>query len=142
MSDEQQQEAERRRRFGIPSAVDPRHLDPRKMMDPAAMEKLMRAQAIARAEAQAATTVAIATIISLVTSAFSFIAAFAWNTAMTDALKGLVTKKIGPFTLTPIEVEFVYAIIVTLIAVMVILIVNRFAGNIAKRSAIAAASAS
>ncbi len=141
MSDDQQrQEAEQRKHFGIPSGVDPRNLDPRRMMDTAAVEKLMKAQAIARAEAQAATTVVIATIVSLVTSAFSFIAALAWNDAIQALLNGLVSNKVGTFTLTPTEVKIVYAVAVTVIAIVVILIVNRFAGDLAKKSAIAAAS--
>ncbi len=138
MSDERQrQEAEQRRRFGMPQGVDPR-----RMMDAAAVEKVMKAQAIARAEAQAATTVIIATIVSLVTSAFSFIAALAWNDAIQTLLSGLTTNnKLGSLTLNPTEVKIVYALAVTIIAIVVILIVNRFAGDIAKKSAIAAASA-
>jgi uncharacterized protein DUF5654 len=136
MSDDvQRHEAEQRRRFGIPQGVDPR-----RMMDAAAMEKMLKAQAIARAEAQAATTVIIATIVSLVTSAFSFIAALAWNEAIQALLNGLVTDKVGSFTLSPTAVKIVYAIAVTFIAIVVILIVNRFAGDLAKKSAIAAAA--
>lgn len=135
--DQQRQEAERRRRFGVPNGVDPR-----RMMDAAAVEKLMKAQAVARAEAQAATTIVIATVVSLVTSAFSFIAALAWNDAIQSLLSGLTAGgKIGGFTLNPTEIKVVYALIVTLIAIVVTLLVNRFAGNFAKKSAIAAASA-
>lgn len=144
MSDEQQrQEAEHRRRLGVPPNVDLRNFDPRKAMDPNSLDKILRAQAIARAEAQAATTVIIATIVSLVTSAFSFVAALAWNTAIQDALK----QYLGPGTplakslhLDTVGIEAVYAVAVTLIAIIVILIVNRFAGDIAKKSAIALAS--
>ena len=137
MSDEQQhQEAERRRRFGVPNGVDPR-----RMMDAAAVEKLMKAQAVARAEAQAATTVVIATVVSLVTSAFSFIAALAWNDAIQAMLSGLTAgDSIGGFKLNQTEVKVVYALLVTLIAIIVTLLVNRFAGNLAKKSAIAAAT--
>jgi hypothetical protein len=144
MSDEQQrQEAEHRRRFGLPSGVDPRNFDPRRAMDPASLDKVLRAQAIARAEAQAATTVIIATIVSLVTSAFSFVAALAWNSAIQAALdkylgpNGPLTKTIGNH---PVAIKGIYALIVTFIAIVVILIVNRFAGNLAKKSAIALAS--
>jgi hypothetical protein len=144
MSDDQQRhEAEQRRRFGLPAGVDPRNFDPRRAMDPASLEKILRAQAIARAEAQAATTVIIATIVSLVTSAFSFVAALAWNTAIQAALdkylgpNGPLTKTIGNH---PVAVKGIYAAIVTIIAIVVILIVNRFAGSLAKKSAIAAAS--
>lgn len=136
MSDEQQQEAERRRRFGLPQGVDPR-----KVMDAAAMERLLKAQAVARAEAQAATTVVIATIVSLVTSAFSFIAALAWNNAIQAILNDMVNSSVlGTFKLSHTGVLIVYALAVTVIAIVVILIVNRFAGDLAKKSAIAAAS--
>lgn len=137
MSDDvQRHEAEQRRRFGIPQGVDPR-----RMMDAAAMEKVLKAQAIARAEAQAATTVIIATIVSLVTSAFSFVAALAWN----DAIQGLLKNSVGD-TVFGVKVgdtgkAFIYAIIVTLLAIIVTLVVNRFAGDIAKKSAVAAAAA-
>lgn len=142
MSDDQQrQEAEHRRRFGAPPNVDLRNFDPRKAMDPASLDKVLRAQAIARAEAQAATTVIIATIVSLVTSAFSFVAALAWNTAIQSALNAYVkTDSAMGKLLGPVGVQFFYALIVTLIAIIVILIVNRFAGDIAKKSAIALAS--
>lgn len=144
MSDEQQrQEAERRRRFGVPPGVDLHNFDPRKAMDQASLEKVLRAQAIARAEAQAATTVIIATIVSLVTSAFSFVAALAWN----DAIQAALNKEFGPsgplyasFGHHQVTIKMVYALIVTLIAIVVILIVNRFAGNLAKKSALALAS--
>ena len=101
MSDEQQRrDAEQRRRFGLPQGVDLHNFDPRKAMDLNSLDKILRAQAIARAEAQAATTVIIATIVSLVTSAFSFVAALAWNTAIQAALaqadvKGAVSRAAG-----------------------------------------------
>jgi Family of unknown function (DUF5654) len=135
--DQQRQEAERRRRFGVPNGVDPR-----KVMDAAAVEKLLKAQAVARAEAQAATTVVIATVVSLVTSAFSFIAAFAWNTAIQDLLSSSVGDTFFGFKVNATGKAFIYAILVTLIAIVVTLLVNRFAGNLAKKSAIAAASMS
>ncbi len=143
MSDDQQrQEAEHRRRFGPPN-VDLRNFDPRKAMDPASLDKILRAQAVARAEAQAATTVIIATIVSLVTSAFSFVAALAWNNAIQLALDTYVGTNSGlakQFHLDVVGVKVIYALIVTVIAIVVILIVNRFAGDIAKKSAIALAS--
>jgi uncharacterized protein DUF5654 len=141
MSDEQvQQEAERRRRLNMPHL--PNGVDPRRVMDAAAMEKLLRAQAIARAEAQAATTVVVATIVSLVTSAFSFIAALAWNTAISDLINDSVGSRYFGLNLTVTQKAVIYALIVTLIAIAVTLFINRFAGNLAKKSAIAAASAS
>lgn len=144
MSDEQERkEAEHRRRLGLPQGVDLRNFDPRKAMDPNSLDKILRAQAIARAEAQAATTVIIATIVSLVTSAFSFVAALAWNNAIQDALKAYVTPNSGLAKLLHLDkigIEVLYALIVTVIAILVILIVNRFAGDLAKRSAVALAS--
>jgi len=141
--DQQQQEAEHRRRLGLPPGVDLRNFDPRKAMDPNSLDKILRAQAIARAEAQAATTVVIATIVSLVTSAFSFVAALAWNNAIQDALNTYVGSNTGlarALHLNKVGIEALYAVIVTIIAIIVILIVNRFAGNIAKKSAFALAS--
>lgn len=140
MSDEQQQEAERRRRFNMPQM--PQGVDPRRMMDAAAMERLLKAQAIARAEAQAATTVVIATVVSLVTSAFSFIAALAWNTAISDLINDSVGSHYFGLNLSVTQKALIYALIVTLIAIVVTLFINRFAGNLARKSAIAAASAS
>ncbi len=142
MSDDQQrQEAEQRRRFGLPQGADLRNFDPRRAMDPNSLDKILRAQAIARAEAQAATTVIIATIVSLVTSAFSFVAALAWNDAIQTALNNYIkTDSALSKTIGPVGVKLFYALIVTVIAIIVILIVNRFAGNLAKKSAIALAS--
>lgn len=142
MSDDQQrQEAEQRRRFSMPQGMDPRNFDPRKVMDAAAVERMLKAQAIARAEAQAATTVVIATVVSLVTSAFSFVAALAWNAAVQDLLQNKVGDTFFGIKLDATGKAFIYAIIVTLLAIFVTLLVNRFAGNLAKKSAIAAASA-
>jgi hypothetical protein len=144
MSDEQERkEAERRRRVGMPQGVDLRNFDPRKAMDPNSLDKILRAQAVARAEAQAATTVIIATIVSLVTSAFSFVAALAWNTAIQDGLKATFTANSGivkVLHISGVGIEVLYAVIVTVIAIIVILIVNRFAGDLAKKSAVALAS--
>ena len=139
MSTDQESAEHQRRRMGLPPGVDPRNYDPRKLVDQASLEKIARAQAIARAEAQAATTVIIATIVSLVTSAFSFIAALAWNSAIQAILDGLFNRGIAGLHLTATEVKVIYAVIVTFIAIIVILIVNRFAGDLAKKSAIAAA---
>ncbi|MDE3229202.1 MAG: hypothetical protein KGO05_04925 [Chloroflexota bacterium] len=83
----------------------------------------------------------IATIVSLVTSAFSFVAALAWNDAIQSALNTYAKpdSAMGKL-LGPVGVKLFYAVIVTLIAIFVILIVNRFAGNLAKKSAVALAS--
>ena len=130
--------AESRRR-GI-AGIDPRNFDPRRALDPAAMERVARAQAVARAEAQAATTVVIATIVSLVTSAFGFVAALAWNTAIQALLNDLIITRYNLKTNTS-GVLVIYAIAVTLIAVVVVVITNRLASRIAKRSAINTAMA-
>ncbi len=127
---EEQQAAERRRR-GLPQALDPRNYDPRKAINQGTMEQVMRAQAVARAEAQAATTVVIATIVSLVTSAFGFVAALAWN----NAIQKILTSVTGLGQDTPLG-STVYALIATLVAVVVVFITSRFARNLAKKSAI------
>ena len=124
------QVVEQQHRRGVPSGVDPR-----RMMDSAAVEKLLHAQAVARAEAQAASTVVVATIVSLVTSAFSFVAALAWNSAIQELLKG-VQPSLMNYGVPTWATDMVYAIIVTIIAVIAVLIINRFARNIAKKSAI------
>lgn len=136
MSDEQAQEQQRRR--GIPAGLDPRNLDPRRALDPATYERMLHAQSVARAQATAATTVVIATMVSLVTSAFGFVAALAWNAAIQEILtenvsNGSLQKKLN---LTLGQTELIYAAIVTVIAVIVVVIINRFARGIAKNSVI------
>jgi len=54
------------------------------------------------------------TMISLATAAFGLIAALAWNTAITDLIKVFLPAGKG---LAP---EFIYAIVVTILAVVVI----------------------
>jgi len=82
--------AEQRRRLGVPQG-----LDPRRALDPASMERVMKAQAIARAQASAATTILIGTVVTLVTSAFSFVAALAWNDAINNAINDHLTLRLG-----------------------------------------------
>jgi hypothetical protein len=125
--------AESRRR-GL-AGIDPRNFDPRRALDPAAMERVARAQAVARAEAQAATTVVIATVVSLVTSAFGFVAALAWNTAIQALLNDLIVSRFGQ-TANSTGVLVLYAVVATLIAIIVVVLPNRFASRLAKRSAI------
>ena len=136
LQSETPQEAEQRKRTGI----DLRNYDPRKITDPAMRDRILHAQVIARAEAQAASTVLIATIVSLVTSAFTFVAALAWNTAIQELLNENISGRFANLKLSPGTVAAIYAVIVTIIAVIVVVIVNRFAGDLAKRSAIAAAT--
>jgi len=114
-------------------------LDPRRAVDPGAIERMIHAQVVARTQAQAATTVVLATIVSLITSAFSFVAALAWNTAIQQLLKENVTvqKGTGIFGITISEggVQAIYALIVTVIAVLVVLLLNRIAKRYANKSA-------
>lgn len=132
---EDSQAAERRRR-GLPPGIDPRNYDPRRMVDPATRERMARAQVAARAQAQAATTVTIATVVSLVTSAFTFVAGFAWNSAVQALFDQNAFSDVFGFRLSQAAQRFVYAIFVTLIAVVVVVMLNRFARRIAVKSAI------
>jgi len=67
----------------------------------------------------------IATMIALATAAFGVVAALAWNTAITDLIKAVWPGK-GATVIS----DFIYAIIITIIAVIVI--VNL--GNLAQRA--------
>lgn len=135
---EDPQAAERHRR-GLPPGLDPRTYDPRRAVDPAQMERVMHAQAVARAQAQAATTVTIATLVSLVTSAFSFVAALAWNDAIHQVLQQNVSGVLKGLQQPWLDIA--YAAVVTLIAVIVVTITNRVATRIARKSAIDATAA-
>lgn len=143
MSDEQSQEQQRRR--GIPAGIDPRNfdprnLDPRRALDPATYERMLHAQSVARAQATATSTVLIATMVSLVTSAFGFVAALAWNNAIQQIIAENIAsggfRHIFGFNLTPGQIALIYAAIVTVIAVVVVVVINRFARGIAKNSVI------
>ena len=68
----------------------------------------------------------VATMISLASAAFGVVAALAWNTAITTAF----TKWFGEASATKISVLFVYAVLVTLIGVIVIVSLGRLAGRI------------
>src|SRR5262249_560227 len=119
----------------LPPTLDPRNYDPRRALDPATMDKVARAQAVARAEAQAATTVVVATIVSLVTSAFGFVAALAWNSAIQAVLTQPIVTNFHLKAEDPI-VLVIYALAATLIAIVVVVATSRFARNLAKKSAI------
>jgi hypothetical protein len=113
-------------------------IDPRKAIDPATVERMVRAQVAARTQAQAATTVVLATIVSLITSAFSFVAALAWNSAIQQLLQENVSVN-GTFFGVKISkggIQAIYAVIVTIIAVIVVLILNRVARRYASKSAL------
>jgi hypothetical protein len=131
---EDQKAAEQRRRLGIPQGFDPR-----KAMDPAAMERMIRAQAVARAQAQAATTVVIGTIVTLVSSAFGFVAALAWNDAII-ALLGRALYYLHVSSVHIATIQVVRAIIFTIIAVIAVVVLQRIAGRWAKKAAISAAA--
>jgi len=61
-----------------------------------------------------------------ITGAFTFVAALAWNSAITDLINKYVKPGNNTFSL------FVYAIIVTTIAVIVISLMSRIAKKIKK----------
>jgi len=64
------------------------------------------------------------TILGLITTAFAFVAGLAWN----DAIQTLITEFVGKGSaLTSL---FVYAIIVTIIAVIVTVLLARFAAKL------------
>jgi uncharacterized protein DUF5654 len=115
-------------------------IDPRRAIDPATVERMIRAQVAARTQAQAATTVVLATIVSLITSAFSFVAALAWNTAIQQLLTENVKVNKGPsifgVSISEGGVQAIYAVIVTIIAVIVVVILNRIARRYASKSAL------
>jgi hypothetical protein len=136
MSDDQRAAEQQRRRMGLPQG-----LDPRKAMDPAAMERLVRAQAAARAQAQAATQVLVGTLVTLVTSAFGFVAAFAWADAIQQILEENISNGFLKGQRLPAgTVKLIYAFVVTLLAIVVTFLVNRIAGRMAKRSALDASA--
>jgi small-conductance mechanosensitive channel len=64
-----------------------------------------------------------ATVIALVTTAFGVVVALAWNTALSKALERLShgAQVIG---------LFIYAIVVTVLAVVTIIVLGRLAGRI------------
>ncbi len=131
--------AEQRRRMGLPPL--PQGFDPRRAIDPAAMERMMRAQAVARAQAQAATTVVIGTIVTLVSSAFGFVAALAWNDAINVTLNNFLQTQFGVDpTKQSSTISLLRAVIFTVIAIIAIFILQRVAGRWAKKAAITAAA--
>ena len=65
----------------------------------------------------------LATVISLVTTAFGVVVALAWNEALSRALAQLSKG-------AEIAGLFTYAVVVTLLAVMIILFLGRLAGRI------------
>jgi Family of unknown function (DUF5654) len=68
----------------------------------------------------------VATMISLASAAFGVVAALAWNTAITKAFEAAF----GAQSASTIGLLFTYAVVVTLIGVMVIVFLGRLAGRI------------
>ena len=68
----------------------------------------------------------LATMISLASAAFGVVAALAWNTAITKAFE----RAFGTQSASTISLLFVYAVVVTLIGVLVIVFLGRLAGRI------------
>lgn len=63
------------------------------------------------------------TILALITTAFAFVAGEAWNTA----IQGLIESIIGAGS--ALSSQFTYAIIVTIVAVIVTVLIARVAGR-------------
>lgn len=122
---------EHKRKLGLPPT-----LDPRKAMDQAALERVIRAQEQARAQAAAATTVVVGTVVTLVSSAFGFVAALAWN----DAIKALLTKMFPDLDGNGTKASIIRAVVFTLVAIVAIVILQRVAGRWAKKAAIGASA--
>jgi uncharacterized membrane protein len=70
-------------------------------------------------QGKSTTTLVIETIAGLMTAAFAFVAALAWNQAIQDAVKKYFSAGDG------LVGEFVYAIIITIIAVVAIIYIGR-----------------
>jgi uncharacterized membrane protein YjjP (DUF1212 family) len=68
----------------------------------------------------------VATMISLASAAFGVVAALAWNSAITTAF----TKWLGETSASKVGALFVYAVVVTVIGVIVIVTLGRLAGRI------------
>jgi hypothetical protein len=108
-------------------------------MDSAAVERVLKAQAAARAQAAASTTVFIGTIVTLISSALGLVAALAWNNAITVWVQDLAKGPLAGLAKSPI-LPLAQALLVTLIAVVAVVILNRIAGRYAKQNAFNAAN--
>ncbi|HEY1388178.1 MAG TPA: DUF5654 family protein, partial [Ktedonobacterales bacterium] len=71
------------------------------------------------------------------TAAFSFVAALAWNSAIQQLLAENINlkDKIFGISISKGGVQAIYAIIVTIIAVAVVVVLNRIAKRVANKSA-------
>jgi hypothetical protein len=70
-------------------------------------------------QGKSTTTLVLETIAGLMTAAFAFVAALAWNQAIQDAVKKYLSAGDG------LTGEFIYAIIITIIAVIAIIYIGR-----------------
>ena len=68
----------------------------------------------------------VATMISLASAAFGVVAALAWNAAITTAF----TKAFGEETAPKISALFIYAVVATVVGVLVIVLLGRLATRI------------
>ncbi len=68
----------------------------------------------------------VATMISLATAAFGFVAALAWNTAITEVF----TRAFGELSTAKISALFIYAVLVTVVGVVVIVLLGRLAARL------------
>ncbi len=68
----------------------------------------------------------VATMISLATAAFGFVAALAWNAAITEVF----TRAFGQLSTAKISALFIYAVVVTLVGVVVIVLLGRLAARL------------
>jgi hypothetical protein len=68
----------------------------------------------------------VATMISLASAAFGVVAALAWNAAITTWF----TKTFGVLSAAKVSALFIYAVVVTLVGVVVIVLLGRLAARI------------
>src|SRR5579871_2904985 len=125
------QAAEHHRRISMPNGM----IDPRKALDSAAVERVLKAQAAARERAAASTAVFIGTIVTLVTSAFGLAAALAWNSAISSWINDLSKGPLAQFNLSGTAKLVVQALLITILAIIAVVILNRIAGRYAKKNA-------
>ena len=70
----------------------------------------------------------VATMISLATAAFGFVAALAWNTAITESFNKTFAE--GQQTRAELSALYIYAVVVTLVGVVVIVLLGRLAARL------------
>ncbi|HEX2267415.1 MAG TPA: DUF5654 family protein, partial [Actinomycetota bacterium] len=70
----------------------------------------------------------VATMISLATAAFGFVAALAWNTAITESFNKAFAE--GQQTRAELSALYIYAVVVTMVGVIVIVLLGRLAARL------------